>query len=137
VAVCATFVGFVSVPVMLEPLPAAPPVNPPVTVGAPQLYVVPTGTMSPPAPSTGVTVKAVPLQVEVVFAEITGFGLTVIVAVLFVLIALLQPCDFKFVIVIVVAPLLAKTVVAKLPVPALETVIVTVFPVATLAPLKL
>ena len=65
VAVCAAFVGFVNVPVIEEPDPATPPVIPPVTVGIPQLYVVPTGTILPP-PSTGVTVNAVPLHVVVV-----------------------------------------------------------------------
>jgi hypothetical protein len=35
VAVCAVFVGFVKVPVILAPDPAAPPVTPPVTTGAP------------------------------------------------------------------------------------------------------
>jgi hypothetical protein len=36
VAVCAVFVGLVTVPVILAPDPAAPPVIPPVTTGAPQ-----------------------------------------------------------------------------------------------------
>ena len=38
VAVCAVFVGFANVPVMLlAPLPVAPPVRPPVTSGSDQL----------------------------------------------------------------------------------------------------
>lgn len=34
IAVCAVFVGLISVPLIFGPLPAAPPVRPPVTVGA-------------------------------------------------------------------------------------------------------
>jgi hypothetical protein len=46
VAVCTVLVGLVNVPVIiLVPLADAPPVTPPVTVGADQLYVVPTGTI--------------------------------------------------------------------------------------------
>ncbi len=79
-AVRAVFVGFVRVPLILEPLPAAPPVMPPVTEGMGQLYVVPTGTM-PFVPFTGVEVKAVPLQtVEVIFVT-DGVGFTVTVTV--------------------------------------------------------
>ncbi len=37
IAVWAAFVGFTRFPLMLEPLPLAPPVNPPVTVGVDQL----------------------------------------------------------------------------------------------------
>ena len=75
------FVGLVNVPVMLEALlPDAPPVNPPVTVGALQLYVVPAGT-TPFVPSTGVAVNEVPLHTVAVIAVIEGFGLTVTVTV--------------------------------------------------------
>jgi hypothetical protein len=83
VAVWAVLVGFVSVPVMLAPLPAAPPVRPPVTTGIPQLYVVPAGIIFPPTPFTGVTVKAVPLHVVGVCEDTNGFGFTVIVTVKF------------------------------------------------------
>src|SRR5690349_24476487 len=61
VAVCAVLVGLVNVPVIDDPDPATPPVIPPVTVGTPQLYVVPAGTI-PFVPSTGVTLNAVPLH---------------------------------------------------------------------------
>ena len=61
-------------------LPEAPPVIPPVTVGALQLYVVPAGT-TPSVPFTGVTVNAVPLHTVAVIALIEGFGLTVTVTV--------------------------------------------------------
>ena len=63
VAVCGIFVGFISVPDMeVCPLPAAPPVNPPVTVGADQLYVIPSGTIVPGGLFAGVTVNVPPLQ---------------------------------------------------------------------------
>jgi hypothetical protein len=65
VAVCAVLVGLVSMPVIEEPDPAAPPVKPPVTVGTPQLYVVPAGTILPP-PLAGVTVNVPPLQITAV-----------------------------------------------------------------------
>jgi hypothetical protein len=56
-------VGFISVPEMEDcPLPAAPPVNPPVTVGADQLYVIPSGTIVPGGLFAGVTVNVPPLQ---------------------------------------------------------------------------
>lgn len=73
-------VGFISVPDMVVcPIPAAPRVKPPVTVGADQLYVVPAGTMS--LPLTGVTVNNVPLQVAMVLSEMVGVGLIVTVTV--------------------------------------------------------
>ncbi len=75
-AVWAVFVGLVRVPVTLEPLPATPPVMPPVTEGIGQLYVVPTGTM-PLVPFTGVELKKVPLQTVVVMLLIAGVGFTV------------------------------------------------------------
>ena len=80
VAVCAVLVVLVSVPVMLVPEPAAPPVIPPVTVGAVQEYVVPAGMIFPP-PLAGVAVKPVPLQVTEVMLAIVAFGLTVTVMV--------------------------------------------------------
>ena len=58
------------------PLPVVPPVNPPVTIGALQVYVVPAGTI-PFVPFTGLTVKPTPLQVVVVIAVITAVGLIV------------------------------------------------------------
>ena len=73
-------VGLLSVPVMLAPLPAAPPVIPPVTTGVPQLYVVPAGTILPP-PFAGVNVKAVPPQVAGVCAVTNGVGFTITVTV--------------------------------------------------------
>ncbi len=56
---------FISVPVMLDPLPDAPPENP-VPVGALQEYVVLVGMMFPPIPSTGVTVNVPPPQISAV-----------------------------------------------------------------------
>ena len=79
VAVCAVFVGFVNVPVILvAAVPEAPPVNPPVTVGADQLYVVLAGT-TPFVVFTGVELKATPLQTVFVIAVMAGFGFTVTV----------------------------------------------------------
>jgi hypothetical protein len=78
VAVCAVFVGLISVPVILAPAPATPPVRPPVTTGAVHVYAVPAGTM-PLVTLTGVAVKAVALQVMAVMAVIAGLGLTVTV----------------------------------------------------------
>ena len=81
VAVCATLVGFVNVPVILfDPLPVLPPVINPVTTGALHAYVVPAGTM-PFVIFVGVTVKLTPLQVTVVIAVITAVGLIVTVTV--------------------------------------------------------
>ena len=72
--------GLLSVPVILAWLvPAAPPVMPPVTVGADHEYVVPPGTMS--VPFTGVRLKLPPLQIVCVFAAMVGVGLTVTVTV--------------------------------------------------------
>jgi hypothetical protein len=81
VAVCGMFVGFVSVPLILDcKLAVAPPVNPPVTTGnALHAYVVPDGTMS--VPLLGVTVNPVPLHVLAVLFAIFAFGLTVTVTV--------------------------------------------------------
>ena len=75
------FVGLDSVPVMLLwALPEAPPVRPPVTVGADQLYVVPDGTI-PFVSLTGVEVKPVPPQVTLVILFTYGRGFTVTVTV--------------------------------------------------------
>src|ERR1044071_1702383 len=76
VAVCAVLVGLVNVPVIDEPDPATPPVIPPVTVGTPQLYVVPAGTI-PFVPFTGVAVNATALQTVAVIAVTAGVGFTV------------------------------------------------------------
>ena len=62
------------------PVALAPPVKLPVTVGALQAYVVPVGTISPPA-LLGVTVNPVPLQVLAVLFAIVAIGLTVTVTV--------------------------------------------------------
>jgi hypothetical protein len=58
----------------------APPVIPPDTEGAGQVYVVPAGTV-PLAPSTGVVVNDAPLQIFSIMAVIAGFGFTVTVTV--------------------------------------------------------
>ena len=58
-------------------LPAAPPVKPPVTVGLDQLYVVPVGITSVPAPSVNVNVNASLLHATADLAEIIAFGLIV------------------------------------------------------------
>ena len=80
VAVWLVVVVFVRVPVTLLPLPARPPVIPPVTDGADQLYVVPEGTI-PLVPSVGETLNAVPVQEAAAIAVIAGFGFTVTVTV--------------------------------------------------------
>jgi hypothetical protein len=75
------FVGFANVPVkMLAPLPVVPPVMPPVTVGALQLYVVPAGTI-PFVPFVGVALNCTPPHVVAVIALITAVGFTVTVKV--------------------------------------------------------
>ena len=75
------FVGLVSVPLILVALlPIAPPVIPPVTLGADQLYNVPAGTI-PLVTLVGVTLKITPLQVTVVIAVMTAVGLSVTVSV--------------------------------------------------------
>ncbi len=63
-----------SVPEILAPLPAAPPVNP-APVGANHVYVVPAGT-TPLVPFTGVTLKALPLHVATVILVTAGPELT-------------------------------------------------------------
>jgi hypothetical protein len=73
-------VVFVSVPEMFDgdPLLAAPPVNPGVTVGAGQVYVVPAGTI-PFVPFAGVMLNDAPLHVVVVIAVMAGVGFTITV----------------------------------------------------------
>ena len=66
--------------ILVAPVPEAPPVNPPLTVGADQLYVVPAGT-TPFVVFTGVELKATPLQTVLVIAVIAGDGFTVTVKV--------------------------------------------------------
>ena len=61
-------------------MPVTPPVIPPVTEGADQLYNVPVGT-TPFIPFTGVTVNKTPLQVTPVIALIAAAGLILIVTV--------------------------------------------------------
>lgn len=78
---------FVSVPVILVPLPAEPPEIPPETEGADHVYVVLPGT-TPLTPFTGVTVKALALQVEAVILVIAGPVFTLTGRVV-----LLQPVD--------------------------------------------
>ena len=56
-------------------VPETPPVTPPVTAGAGQLYVVPAGTPE------GITEKSDPLQIAAVCAVTFGFGFTVTVTV--------------------------------------------------------
>ena len=81
VAVCVVFVGLLNVPVnIVAPLPVVPPVIPPVTLGALQLYVVPAGTI-PLLPLVGVALNKTPLQPTAVIALITALGLTVTVTV--------------------------------------------------------
>ena len=62
------------------PLPVVPPVNPPVTVGALQLYVVPAGTI-PFVPFAGDELNNTPLHVVALIALITAVGFTVTVQV--------------------------------------------------------
>jgi len=66
--------------ILVDPVPEAPPLNPPLTVGADQLYVVPAGT-TPFVVFTGVELKATPLQTVLVIAVIAGDGFTVTVRV--------------------------------------------------------
>ena len=61
-------------------VPIVPPVNPPVTTGAPQLYKVPAGT-TPFVPLVGVTVNNTPLQLTPVIAVTLAVGFKVTVKV--------------------------------------------------------
>ncbi len=75
------FNGLVKLPLINDAfVPLSPPVMPPVTVGADQLYNVPAGTI-PFVPSVGLTVKLTPLQLTVVIAVITAVGFIVTVTV--------------------------------------------------------
>ena len=60
-------------------MPVVPPVIPPVTTGADQLYVVPVGT-NPFVTFVGVEVNDDPLQTVFVMGVIAGPGITVIVS---------------------------------------------------------
>ena len=81
VAVCVVFNGFVKVPLIVVAFVAGdPPVKPPVTLGALQLYNVPAGTI-PLVRFVGLTVNATPLQLTELIAVITAVGLIVIVTV--------------------------------------------------------
>ena len=74
-------VGLLSVPEILTcPVAPAPPVTPPVTIGADHLYMVLAGT-APFSPSVGVTINITPLQVVAVIAVIIGSGLMTTVTV--------------------------------------------------------
>ena len=63
-------------------VPVTPPVNPPKTDGADQLYNVPAGTI-PFVPFTGVMAKLTPLQLTAVIAVIAANGLIVTVTLKF------------------------------------------------------
>ena len=81
VAVSGPLVLLVSVPLMLAAfVPAEPPEIPASTVGADHVKVVPEG-MIPSVPSTGLTVKLLPLQMAGVKLFTAGIGLTVTVTV--------------------------------------------------------
>ena len=70
------FVVFMSVPPILDdPLPVAPPVNP-APEGTVQLYIVPAGTI-PSVTFTGVTINPEPLHTEADMLLIAGFGLII------------------------------------------------------------
>ena len=60
--------------ILTELVPDDPPVKLPETVGIPQLYVVPVGTV-PFITLTGFIVKVASLQIEVDIADIAGLGL--------------------------------------------------------------
>ena len=74
-------VGLVNVPLILVALvPVVPPVMPPVTLGADQLYNVPAGTI-PSVRLVGVTLKRIPLHEVVVIVVTLATGLIVTVTV--------------------------------------------------------
>ena len=64
--------------ILLIPVPPTPPVIPPVTEGADQVYVVPAGKI-PLTPLVGVTVNAIAVAVVAViaFTSASGFNVTV------------------------------------------------------------
>ena len=66
--------------ILIAFVPACPPVTPPVTDGADQVYKVPAGTI-PLIPFVGVTVKLIPLQVIAVIAVTDAVEFTVTVTV--------------------------------------------------------
>ena len=66
--------------ILASPVPGPPPVIPPVTEGADQVYVVFAGTR-PLVTSTGVSVNVPPLQIVVLMLVTAGIGLTVTVIV--------------------------------------------------------
>jgi hypothetical protein len=80
IAVCVEFVGLVNVPLMLAPIPDTPPVRPPVTIGASQLYDVPAGT-TPFVVLSGEMLKAISLHTVEVIDVIDGLGFTVTIIV--------------------------------------------------------
>ena len=66
---------------LVAAFPAAPPVIPPVTIGADHVYVIPFGTISLLAPFVIMVVNNSLLQAATVFALIDGLGLIVTVIV--------------------------------------------------------
>ena len=79
VALCAVLVGLVRLPLILVCVnAAAPPVTPPVTIGADQLYVVPAG-ITPLVTFVGVNTNATPVQAVPVIAVTAASGLIVTV----------------------------------------------------------
>ena len=74
VAVCTALVGLTSVWLIDAPVAVTPPVTPPVTIGADQLYAVPDGTI-PLVPFTGVTLNTVPVVTVVLISVIVATGL--------------------------------------------------------------
>ena len=81
VAVNGEFAGLISVPLIFVAfVAAAPPVKPPVTSGAGQLYTVPAG-ITPSTPFVGLTVNNITLQILVVICVTVAIGLIVTVTV--------------------------------------------------------
>lgn len=79
VAVCAMFVGLVNVCAIDDSVvPLVNPVSPPVTIGKPQEYCVPEGTIFP-LPFAGEMLIVSPLQMVVVRFVTDGLGFTVTV----------------------------------------------------------
>ena len=74
-------VGLTNEPLMFTAfVPIVPPVNPPVTTGALQLYKVPAGT-TPFVPLVGVRLKVAPLQIVAVIKLTVATGVIVTVTV--------------------------------------------------------
>jgi hypothetical protein len=102
IAIWVVLVGLVRVPLMFAAaVPAAPPVIPPVTEGAAQVYVVVPGTM-PLTPSAGAAMKLPALHIVAVIFVTAGFGLTVTVT---VNVAPVQLPDFGVTVYVAVATL--------------------------------